>query len=137
MGQFFKKYMALNKMKRERIWYEMKRSKTYYLFLMPYAILFTLFYIVPVITSVILSFTYFNILQKPQFIGLQNYINLILADDVFLVALKNTFLIAAITGPLGYLAAFLLPWFINELPRYLRAFAVVVFMHLLYQVKCF
>ncbi|MBN2221568.1 MAG: sugar ABC transporter permease [Vallitaleaceae bacterium] len=105
----------------------MKRAKTYYLFLMPYAVLFTLFYIVPVITSIYLSFTYYNILEKPEFIGLQNYINLILADDVFLIAVKNTFLIAAITGPLGYLAAFMFAWFINELPRYLRAIAVVIF----------
>lgn len=109
------------------LWKQMKASKMYYLFLAPYAILFILFYIVPVVTSITLSFTYYNVLESPKFIGLQNYINLILADDVFLVAVKNTFLIAAITGPIGYIAAFLFAWFINELPRYLRAVAVVIF----------
>ncbi|BCJ94017.1 ABC transporter permease [Anaerocolumna cellulosilytica] len=104
-----------------------KKYKTCYLFLAPYAILFTLFYITPVVVSLCLSLTYYNVLEPPEFIGLQNYINLILADDVFLKAVKNTFLIAAITGPAGYMAAFLFAWFINELPRYLRAFAVVVF----------
>jgi len=89
--------------------------------------LFIVFYIVPVITSIFLSFTYYNILEPPKFIGFQNYINLILADDVFITAVKNTFIIAAITGPLGYIAAFVFAWFINELPRYLRAFAVLVF----------
>lgn len=109
------------------LWRQMKLSKMCYLFLAPYAILFTLFYIVPVITSIVLSFTYYNVLEPPKFIGLQNYINLILADDVFLIAVKNTFLIAAITGPIGYIAAFLFAWFINELPRYLRTVAVVIF----------
>ena len=108
-------------------WKKAKLSKTYYLFLAPYAILFIVFYIVPVITSIFLSFTYYNILEPPKFIGFQNYINLILADDVFITAVKNTFIIAAITGPLGYIAAFVFAWFINELPRYLRAFAVLVF----------
>jgi multiple sugar transport system permease protein len=119
----------MNKKKKDTAiaWKRAKSSKTYYLFLAPYAVLFTLFYIVPVITSLFLSFTYYNVLEPPKFIGLQNYINLLLADDVFLIAVKNTFLLAAVTGPLGYLAAFLFAWFINELPKYLRAVAIVIF----------
>ncbi|NLK21025.1 MAG: sugar ABC transporter permease [Epulopiscium sp.] len=109
------------------IWKKMKLSKTYYLFLAPYAILFSIFYILPVIVSIFFSFTYYNVLEPPRFIGLQNYINLILADDVFLIAVKNTFLLAAITGPIGYLASFIFAWFINELPRYIRSFAVLIF----------
>lgn len=127
MLTFLKKYMNKKKRDASIAWKKAKLSKTYYLFLAPYAILFTLFYIVPVITSLVLSFTYYNVLEPPKFIGIQNYINLILADDIFLIAVKNTFLLAAITGPIGYLAAFLFAWFINELPRHLRAFAVVIF----------
>lgn len=127
MKTFFGKYIKKKKKDASIAWKRAKLSKTYYLFLAPYAILFTLFYIVPVITSLVLSFTYYNVLEPPKFIGLQNYTNLILADDVFLIAIKNTFILAAITGPVGYLAAFLFAWFINELPRYLRAIAVVIF----------
>lgn len=127
MKTIAKIYIRKKKQNMQIAWHKAKRSRTCYLFLAPYAILFTMFYIVPVVTSIALSFTYFNVLEPARFIGLQNYINLILADDVFLIAVKNTFLIAAITGPVGYLAAFLFAWFINELPRYLRAFAVVVF----------
>ena len=107
--------------------YKAKRSKTCYLFLLPYAVIFTLFYIVPVVMSICLSFTYYNVLETPRFVGLSNYIDLFLADDVFLTSVTNTFAIAAITGPLGYLASFLFAWFINELPRYIRAFAVLIF----------
>jgi hypothetical protein len=39
------------------------------------------------------------VFEAPVFNGLQNYINLFLSDDVFLIAVKNTFLIDAITGP--------------------------------------
>lgn len=104
-----------------------RKSKACYLFLAPYAILFTMFYILPVCTSIFFSFTYYNILEVPKFIGLHNYINLIMQDDIFLTAIKNTFLIAVITGPLGYIMAFLFAWLINELPRWLRTIAVIVF----------
>lgn len=106
---------------------QMKKSRTQYLFLLPFLIIFLLFYIVPVIISVILSFTQYNIFEAPVFIGLRNYINLFLADDVFMISLKNTFIIAVITGPIGYLASFLFAWLINELPRKIRSIAVVIF----------
>ncbi len=124
---FMQKYMKKKKKNFHIAMYKAKRSKTCYLFLLPYALIFTLFYIVPVVMSICLSFTYYNVLEAPSFVGLRNYIDLFLADDVFLTSVTNTFAIAAITGPLGYLASFLFAWFINELPRYIRAFAVLVF----------
>ena len=104
-----------------------KRMKVCYIFLLPYALLFTLFFIAPIVTSIFYGFTYYNILEPPRFVGLQNYINLVLQDEVFLTAVKNTFVIAVITGPIGYMLSFLFAWFINELPRWLRTIAVVVF----------
>ena len=103
------------------------KSRTCYIFLAPYAIVFALFFVAPLVISVFYSFTYFNILEPPKFIGLRNYINLLLGDDVFLIAVKNTFIMAAITGPIGYIMAFLFAWFINELPRYIRAFVTLIF----------
>ena len=108
-------------------WKKASKSKMCYLFLLPYALLFTLFYVAPVVISIFYSFTYYNILESPRFIGLQNYISLILEDDIFLIGLKNTFLIAVVTGPLGYIMSFLFAWLINELPRWVRSVAVVVF----------
>lgn len=127
MKEYLKKYFILRKHELRVAMKKAKRSKSCYLFLAPYAILFTVFYILPVCTSIFFSFTYYNILEPPKFIGLQNYINLILQDEIFLTAIKNTFLIAVITGPLGYIAAFLFAWLINELPRWLRTIAVIVF----------
>jgi len=114
-------------MKISNTWAQMKAAKVCYLFLLPYALLFALFFVTPVVISIFFSFTNYNVLEPPVFIGLQNYINLLLADDTFLIAVKNTFILAAVTGPIGYVLAFLFAWIINELPRYLRAVAVLIF----------
>lgn len=107
---------------------EMWRCRISYLFIAPFCILFTLFYLVPVCTSVGLSFTYFNVLEEPRFVGWQNYINLFFADEVFLIAVKNTFLFAVITGPVGYFLALFIAWMINDIknPK-IRAVMTLIF----------
>lgn len=127
MKEYIQKYVELRKHNFSVAIKKAKKSKMCYAFLAPYAIIFTLFYILPVATSIFFSFTYYNILETPRFIGIQNFTSLILQDDVFLIGIKNTFMIAVITGPLGYIFSFLFAWLINELPRWIRTIAVVVF----------
>jgi multiple sugar transport system permease protein len=122
-----KRYTARKKASLELLLKKIARYRVCYCFLAPYAVVFALFYVAPLVVSVFYSFTYFNILEPPQFIGLRNYINLLLGDDVFLKAMKNTFIMVAITGPVGYFASFLFAWFINELPRYVRAVVTLIF----------
>ena len=106
---------------------EMKRNYIGYVMLAPFYILFLTFTILPVVLSVVLSFTTFNMLEPPVFVFLDNYIRLFLDDDIFLLAVKNTFIFAAITGPVSYLLSFLVAWFINELPPKIRAIVTLVF----------
>jgi len=106
---------------------EMKASKHSYVLLAPYMILFIMFTVIPVVISIILSFTYFNMLEFPRFIGWQNYTRLFLEDDVFLIAIKNTLLFAIITGPISYTACFVFAWIINELTPKWRAFMTLIF----------
>ncbi|MCQ2493716.1 MAG: sugar ABC transporter permease [Lachnospiraceae bacterium] len=127
MFSYIKKYFAMKKRDAIIAWKKAKVSKNCYIFLAPYAILFSMFFIFPVVASIYFSFTYYNILESPRWMGLGNYISLILEDDVFLIGIKNTLLIAVITGPLGYIMSFLFAWLINELPRWVRSVAVVVF----------
>ena len=127
MQSLLKQSLAIRREKIQYGWKNAKRMKICYLFLAPYAVLFTTFFILPIVTSIYYGFTYYNILEPARFIGFQNYINLVLQDEVFLTAVKNTFVIAVITGPIGYILSFLFAWFINELPRWLRTIAVVVF----------
>jgi multiple sugar transport system permease protein len=86
-----------------------------YLFMLPFGVLFLIFVVAPVLTAVYLSFTYFNVLEPPRWIGLSNYRLLFVEDDIFLIAVKNTLLFSVITGPLGYAISFTLAWFINRL----------------------
>lgn len=127
MKEYISKYFQLRKHNAIVAMKKAKRSKMCYAFLAPYAILFITFNVLPVATSIFFSFTYYNILEPPRFIGVTNYVNLILQDDVFLTGIKNTFMIAVVTGPLGYIMSFLFAWLINELPRWIRSIAVIVF----------
>ncbi|WP_127490659.1 carbohydrate ABC transporter permease [Paenibacillus glycanilyticus] len=106
---------------------EIKRNKHYYILMSPYMIIFTLFTIIPVLFSICLSFFYFNMLEFPRFVGWDNYSRLFLNDDVFMVALRNTFMFAVITGPISYFACFLFAWIINELSPKIRAVMTLIF----------
>ena len=109
------------------IWKEMKRNKVAYLMVAPFMILFLLFTIFPVFLSILLSFTDFNMLEMPNWVGFDNYIRLFLDDDIFIIAAGNTLVFAAITGPTSYLLSFLVAWFINELGPKIRALVTLVF----------
>ena len=113
--------------KRQQLWFDIKQSRHLYVLMAPFAILFFTFTIIPVFMSIGISFTNYNMLQTPKFIGLTNYIKLLLEDDVFIIAIKNTLILAVVTGPVSYLLAFVFAWLINELPKYLRAFMTLVF----------
>ena len=86
-----------------------------YTFMAPFLILFTVFVIAPVLTAVYLSFTYFNVLEAPKWIGWSNYKLLFLEDDVFIIAIMNTLQFAIITGPVGFFLSFFFAWMINPL----------------------
>lgn len=108
-------------------WERVKANKVSYLFVGPFAILFFIFVVLPILVAVGLSFTYFNMVQPPKWIGWENYLRLFLADDIFLIAVKNTLLFAFITGPLSYLLCFVFAWLINELKPKIRAFLTLLF----------
>ena len=105
----------------------MQAERSSYMMIAPFMIAFIIFTVVPVIAAIVLSFTDFNMLQTPNFVGFENYKTLFLNDDVFIIAVRNTLIMAFITGPLGYIACFIFAWFINELPNKIRAFMTLVF----------
>ena len=106
---------------------EIRQNWVAYLMVAPYMVLFTLFTVVPVVLSIVISFTDFNMLEFPDIVGLKNYVTLFFDDDIFLIAIKNTFIFACIVGPASYIMSFLVAWFINELPPKIRALVTLVF----------
>ncbi len=86
----------------------------YWLLLAPFLIMFTVFTVLPVMAAIGLSFFNFDMIGKLEFVGFNNYMRMFFADNVFTTVLKNTILLAFITGPIGFLLSFVLAWFINE-----------------------
>ena len=97
--------------------YEMKQSRIFYVMMAPFLIFFAIFTIYPVLQAIYYSFTDYNVLQDPNFVGLKNYRELLLHDTIFLTVIQNTFIIAVLVGPGGYILSYLLAWMINELPH--------------------
>ena len=106
---------------------DMKRGIPLYIMIAPFMLLFFVFVVYPVLKAIWFSFTDFNVLEKANFVGLRNYQKLFLDDTNFITAIKNTFIIAVIVGPGGYIMSFLLAWMINELPHKVGTVLTVIF----------
>ena len=107
--------------------YRIRKSSVSYVMIAPFFAFFIFFTVLPIIAAILLSFTDFNMLELPSLVGLENYKRLILDDEIFVLALKNTLVLALINGPVSYLVAFFMAWLINEMPKYLRVFMTLVF----------
>lgn len=108
--------------------YKLKRlADSPYLFILPYAAMFTLLIVLPVVVAMAMSFTYFNTVEFPSFVGFQNYIDLFTGDTVFLqYAVSNTLLYAVAVGPVGYMLAFFLAWMLSQVPHKIRTVYTVI-----------
>lgn len=98
-----------------------------YLLVAPFLLVFLTFTVLPVLITIGVSFTTYNVLEKPVFVGLDNYLRLFVNDETFLIALKNTLIFAVFTGPLGYLLSFFASWCINEMSRPVKAVLTFIF----------
>ncbi len=114
----------LKKARRRAIMQEQLPS---YIMLAPFFIFFLLFLVLPILSSMVLSFTNFDMINSPSFAGLGNYLRMFLDDDMFPVVFKNTLLFAIICGPAGFLLSFVLAWFINEFSPIVRTLLSFMF----------
>lgn len=97
-----------------------KNNIQYTILLLPFFILFFVFMILPVLSSMVLSFFSFDMVSKPSFIGFGNYIRMLFEDDVLITTVKNTLILALLTGPAGFILSFVLAWFLNEFKPWTR-----------------
>jgi len=114
---------------RSRVARKSQFNKAGYVFLSPYMILFATFILAPVVMAVILSFTNFDTIQFPKFVGFLNYINLLTSDEVFMqYVLPNTVKYALIVGVGGYVLAFLLAWALANMTKWPRTiFSLILY----------
>ncbi|MBR3764700.1 MAG: sugar ABC transporter permease [Clostridia bacterium] len=118
---------AAGKYRRPSLWATLKKHQASYLMVAPYYILFFFFTVLPVLMSVVVSFTNWNMLELPKFVGWSNYTKLLIEDDIFMTSLKNTLIFAVVTGPVSYLLCLLFAWIINEFNRGLRTVLTLIF----------
>ncbi|MBP3568322.1 MAG: sugar ABC transporter permease [Lachnospiraceae bacterium] len=118
-------------MSKKKTWSRVARksqqNKAGYAFLGPYALLFAIFILAPVVMAVVLSFTNFDTIQFPSFVGFLNYINLLTSDEVFMqFVLPNTVKYAIIVGVGGYVLSFLLAWALANLTKWPRTILALI-----------
>ena len=120
--------MVNNNLQREskfRLW--LVKEGSAYGFVSGYALMFIIFIVVPVIVAGLLSFTLFDTIQFPKFIGLKNYVTLLTQDDIFMkYVLPNTIEFAVIVGPGGYILSFMLAWILAQLPKLPRTILALI-----------
>lgn len=104
-------------------------NKNGYLFILPYAIVFTIFILIPVLLAVCLSFTNFNAIEFPSWVGFLNYITVLTNDEVFMQhVLPNTVVYALVVGVGGYILSFVLAWALcNLAPAIRTVFALIIY----------
>ena len=99
----------------------------YYIIILPFLLLFFLFTILPMISSVVLSLFDYDTVSTPIFVGFKNYIRMITGDKTFVTVLGNTLKFAVVTGPISFILAFLLAWMINEFNPIVRSILAFLF----------
>ena len=95
--------------------------------LAPFMIFFILFTAVPVLMSLPMGFTDFDMARPPKFVGLSNFTTLFFSDKIFMRSIRVTIVFALLTGPVSYVLCFLLAWLINEMHSKLKTFFTLIF----------
>ena len=102
-------------------------DRTHLLMFLPFAALFFLFTVLPVLSSVVLSFFEYDMITMPKWVGFSNYLRMVIGDEVFPKAALNTLKFAIVTGPVSFFISFLIAWFINEFSPRTRNFLAFLF----------
>lgn len=87
------------------------------LFISPWIIGFAWFQLYPIAASFYYSFTSYNMMQPPRFVGMENYTRLFTEDALFRKSLANTAIYTLFSVPLGLIVAFIFALLLNrEIP---------------------
>ena len=85
-----------------------------WLFALPAIIGFVVFDIGPMVASVLISFTEWNGVTPPKWVGLSNYEEIMFRDDLFMLSLRITTIFAFVSIPLNLVTGFLLALLLNQ-----------------------
>ena len=104
-----------------------KQKLTPYLFVLPNVLVFAIFIIYPAFYGLYISFTKWDIISSPDFIGISNYIN-IFNNPQFLDTLKRTFIYVGFSVPIMFVLALTLAIGLDKKIRGRSAFRAIFYM---------
>lgn len=110
---------------RRRLIYQQKYVG--YVFIAPSLIFLFVFVVLPIFAALYLSFTQYNLLKPPKWIGFDNYQSL-LTDDRFVHSIVNTLVFAVGTIPTGTALALIFALFVNQQLRGITFFRAAFYM---------
>ncbi len=98
-----------------------------FIFVLPYFTIFFIFVVLLIFISVFLSFTYYDTINFPSWVGIKNYITLFTTDSDFMqYALPTTIKYALIIGPGGYIISFFMAWVLAQISHKLRTVMAII-----------
>ncbi len=104
-----------------------KQTRYFYMFISPWLAGFFLLTLVPLAYSIYLSLTQYNGLSAPEFIGLQNYMDILFHDDLFRKSLVNSFVYAILAVPSSLILALLIAFLLSKESKSSNFFQIVFF----------
>lgn len=115
-------------MEEETFLKQFKKNKISYLFIAVPALLFFIFQLVPVVISFFLSFTKYDVIHAPKFVGLQNYKDILFNDPLFWKAMGNTVIYVIGVVPIGVCLSLLLAVAIDQKIKFKNFFKSIFFL---------
>jgi len=107
---------------------QLNRQKWSFLFIAPAVILFAVFVLGPLVASFYWSFTEYNGIHAPRWVGLANYSNILFHDQRFWHSIRNTVFYTVCVIPPGVILALLLAIAIDQKIRFKSFFRIIYFI---------
>jgi multiple sugar transport system permease protein len=105
-----------------------KEERAAYLFLSPWLIGLMALWVIPIVASLVISLTDWDILSKPEFLGLENYREMLFDDRTFWVSVRVTLKYLVLSVPLYLVIGLLLSLLLNLKIRGINVFRTVLFL---------
>ncbi|MGX6443931.1 carbohydrate ABC transporter permease [Neobacillus sp. K501] len=111
-----------------------------YLYIGPHLILFAIFFLIPTVYGIYISFTSWDLIGDPEFVGFANYQEILFNQnstfyDQLRTGLGNTFKFVLYTVPACIIVPLLLAAGLNTKPKGLKFFQALFYMPTLFSVS--
>lgn len=107
---------------------ERKERRAFFTFIFPWIFGFICITLGPILASIYLSFTDWNLFTKPNWIGVDNYVRLFTEDRVFWKSVYNTFYYAMIAVPLMLLLSLIIAFLLDQKVKHIRVFRTIYYL---------